>query len=94
MGGRDFTEPRPSALGASRDVRWPQELLVRRAAIDAALEGLAVYEFGPGQGHGLREYWRKRHESEQAGRGAINPDTAPGDQRLWSMLKGVRYGCW
>jgi hypothetical protein len=51
MGGRDFTEPRPSALGASQDVRWPQELLVRRAAIDAALEGLAAYEFGPGQGH-------------------------------------------
>jgi hypothetical protein len=41
------------------------QLLVRRAAIDAALEGLAAYEFGPGQGYGLREYWRKRHETKQ-----------------------------
>jgi hypothetical protein len=48
------------------------QLLVRRAAIDAALQGLSAYEFGPGQGYGLREYWRKRHENEQAGRGAIN----------------------
>jgi len=30
------------------------QLLVRRAAIDAALEGLASCEFGPGHGHGLR----------------------------------------
>jgi hypothetical protein len=43
------------------------QLLVHRAAIDAALNDLAAYEFGPGQGYGLREYWRKRHESEQAG---------------------------
>jgi hypothetical protein len=49
-----------------------QQLLARRAAIDAALQELAAYKFGPGHGHGLREYWRKRHESEQAGRGAIN----------------------
>jgi hypothetical protein len=48
------------------------QLLLRRAAIDAALDGLAAYEFGPGQGYGLRDYWRKRHESEQAGGGAIN----------------------
>jgi hypothetical protein len=48
------------------------QLLLRRAAIDAALEGLATYEFGPGHGYGLREYWRKRYESEQAGRGAVN----------------------
>jgi hypothetical protein len=45
---------------------------VHRAAIDAALEGLAAYKLGPGQGHGLRGYWRNRHEIEQAGRGAIN----------------------
>ena len=41
------------------------QLLVRRAAIDAALEGLAAYEFGHGQGYGLRQYWRKRHETGQ-----------------------------
>jgi hypothetical protein len=46
------------------------QLVMRRAAIDAALEGLAAYEFGRGRGRGLREYWRKRHE--QAGRSAIN----------------------
>jgi len=57
-----------------QDVRChvPQELLLRRANFDTALEGLAAYEFGPGQGYGLREYWRKRHEGEQAGRGPIN----------------------
>jgi hypothetical protein len=47
-------------------------VLVRRTVIDAALEGLAAYEFGPGHSHGLQEYWRKRSESERAGRGAIN----------------------
>jgi hypothetical protein len=31
-------------------------------AKDAALQGLAAYEFGPGYAHGLREYCRKRHE--------------------------------
>lgn len=41
------------------------QLLVRRAAIDAALEGLAAYEFGRGHGHGLRDYWRRRRESAQ-----------------------------
>ena len=49
-------------------VRCRDELLLRRAAIDAALEGLASYEFGPGYAHGLREYWRKRHETEQPAR--------------------------
>jgi len=32
------------------------------ATIDAALDGLIAYEFGLGHAHGLREYWRKRHE--------------------------------
>lgn len=44
------------------------QLLARRAAIDAALQGLAAYEFGPGYAHGLREYWRKRDETEQPAR--------------------------
>jgi hypothetical protein len=39
------------------------QLLVRRATIDAALEGLAAYEFGPGHAHGLRQYWCKRQET-------------------------------
>jgi hypothetical protein len=63
--------------GRRKAPRWflavlRDQLLVRRATIDAALQGLSAYEFGPGHGHGLREYWRKRHESEQAGRGTIN----------------------
>ena len=44
-----------------------ESVLVRRTVIDAALEGLAAYEFGPGHSHGLQEYWRKRSESERAG---------------------------
>jgi hypothetical protein len=65
-----FVRLRPDALACAQ--RWfiavlRDQLLLRRAAI-AALEGLAAYESGPGHGHGLREYWRKRDESEQAGR--------------------------
>ena len=56
--------------GRRKSPRWfvavlRDQLLVRRAAVDAALQGLAAYEFGPGHGHGLREYWRKRHETKQ-----------------------------
>ena len=66
-----FVRLRPDALAFAP--RWfvavlRHELLLRRAAIDAALEGLAAYEFGPGYAHGLREYWRKRHETEQPAR--------------------------
>jgi hypothetical protein len=39
------------------------QLLARRAAIDAALQELAAYKFGPGHGHGLLEYLRKQHET-------------------------------
>lgn len=58
------------ANGSRSAPRWfvavlRDQLLVRRAAIDAALDGLAPYEFGPGHGYGLRDYWRRRHESEQ-----------------------------
>jgi hypothetical protein len=41
------------------------QLLVHRAAIDAALDGLMAYEFGPGRGYGLREYWRKRATTKE-----------------------------
>jgi hypothetical protein len=72
---RDLTGGRASiravqrwANGSRSAPRWfvatlRDQLLVRRAAIDAALQELAAYKFGPGHGHGLREHWRKQHET-------------------------------
>ena len=69
---RPSSRPGCPAMGGRIEASTPwfrsimrDQLLARRGAIDAALEGLAAYEFGPGQGYGLRDYWRKRHESEQ-----------------------------
>jgi hypothetical protein len=53
-----FPDEHGASLAPCPCRRW-----TRRAAIDAALDGLAAYEFGAGHDHGLREYWRKRHES-------------------------------